>query len=185
MNKTTIFATTSYRLSADLLIIRLKRVGISTNKISALFPSKSRPNSALCWLGKCLTSTGWRNEDMSLTVAGPLRRFFASKQFGAGIADRLEATGLAEESSRQLEEKLRQGQILVCVDAETDLEISLAWHVCYQMNADSLLVSSSYDDSAVKAPARARSSRANRPLFRTPNFGSSLLPLPAWVGASA
>lgn len=184
MNKTTVFATTSSRLSADLLIIRLKRVGISTNRISALFPSKSRPNSALCWLGKCLTSNGWRDEDMSLTVAGPLRRYFSGKQFGHGIADRLEATGLAEESSRQLEEKLRQGQILVGIQAENDLEISLAWHVCYQMNADSLLISNSHEDAQAK-PALVRASRRSRSLFPASSFSPSLLPLPAWAGAPA
>ena len=180
MNKTFIFATSPSRLSADLLIIRLKRVGISTSTISALFPSKSRPNSALCWLGACLTSTGWRNEDMSLTVAGPLRRYFGGKQADRGVADRLVGTGLADESARQLEEKLRQGEIVVCIQAENERQMSLAWHVCYQMNTESLLVSSAQHEATVKHRPRPR-----RSVFRSPSFATALLSSPSWAGAPA
>ena len=38
-------------------------------------------------------------------------------------------------------------------DPETDLEISLAWHVCYQMNADSLLISAAHEEAPAK-PSR-------------------------------
>jgi hypothetical protein len=157
MSKTFVFATSSSRLAADLIIIRLKRVGLAMDKISALFPSQFRPNTALCWLGSRLTSAGWRDQDTALSIAGPLGRYFTGKSAKRGLADRLEATGLAEESSRQLEEKIRQGQILICIQADSDEEVSKAWHVCYQTDSDSLFVTSGQETVTVQAfPRRFR-----------------------------
>ncbi len=128
MSTTSTFAIATSTIHADLIIVGLRRVGISTAGISVLYPSYSRPNSVLYWFDGAaqlaLSPTG-----ETVTVSGPLR--FALNQYrnrGAfpSLVGSLRSLGLTEEQSFSYEAALLDDHVLICVEA-ADESVATWW----------------------------------------------------------
>jgi hypothetical protein len=142
MSTTSVFATATSTIHADLIIVALKRVGISTSGISILYPSYSRPDSVLYWIDGAsqlaLSPTG-----ETVTVSGPLR--FVLEQHRArgafpSLVDSLRSLGLSEEQSLGFEGALLKDRVVVCVEAADEGELALIFHIFHHIGAEKIVI---------------------------------------------
>lgn len=135
MQPSSVFAAATSRLHADLMIIRLKRAGISSGKISAIFPERLSPNAASCWLEGHSQPTLYCEE--TVTIAGPMRKALSTESETAFIRS-LQRAGVGLNDACSYAERLGKGQILLCVNTDDQTEIALAWHTLRELEAEAI-----------------------------------------------
>ena len=141
MNEPYYIACSNSKMDADITMIRLRRVGIGTEKISVLFPRHQMPNAVVSWmslpedLGLCI------GQD-PLMAAGRLRDSLASAPSGGSLTQLLEGAGFPFDLARDIEMSLEFGRILIFVHDLTDRELALAWHVFTEFSVDVLAMGS-------------------------------------------
>ena len=142
MSTTSVFATATSTIHADLIIVALKRVGISTAGISILYPSYSRPDSVLYWVDGAtqltLSPTG-----ETVTVSGPLR--FALDQHRErsaypSLVGALRSLGLSEEQSLSFEATLLEERVVLCIEAMDESELALIFHILHHIGAEKIVL---------------------------------------------
>lgn len=136
MSSIPVFADAHSRLHADIAIIRLVRAGIRTGRISAVFPCRQAPNSVCCWL-KDFRRVSLRSA-LPIATAGLLGQLFNRKARTAEVENTLESLGLAPEMAERVIEKVRDGQIVLCVHARNETEASIAWHIFQHVGAENI-----------------------------------------------
>lgn len=137
MQPTSVFAAALSRLHADLLLVRLQRGGIATEKLFAIFPERSQPNSALCWdtgQSTTLDSSGER-----VTVAGCLRGSVRVETETLLIRS-FQRLGVDLQHACVLAERLGRGEILIGVQSSNSAEISIALHTLRELEAEAIAV---------------------------------------------
>lgn len=141
MRTTTVFATASSSIHADLIIVGLKRLGIATSSISVLYPSYLQPDSVLYWIdgaSRLVLSTG-----DTVTVSGALR--FALEEgreteaFPA-LVPNLRSLGLTDEQSLGFEADLRDDRVVVCVNSSDDSELALIVHILHHIGSEKIVI---------------------------------------------
>ncbi len=168
MNSIPVIATASSRLHADVMMIRLRRAGIPIGHISAISPSSSLPNSVAVWL------THWRRAMLklghdTLMAAGPMRRWLRkSGEKAISPAQMLTDAGFDRIATKQAEERLRQGETLLCVHAKDEDDVAIAWHVFKHAKADFIALPT----RPLNPPARPAARPTSYPAL-------ALLPMPA------
>jgi hypothetical protein len=142
MSMTSIFATATSTIHADLIIVGLRRVGISTAGISVLYPSYSRPDSVLYWLDGAarlaLSPTG-----ETVTVSGPLRLVLnehTDTDSFPSLVNSLRSLGLTEEQSLSYESSLLEDRVVLCIEAMDDSELTLIFHILHHIGAEKIVV---------------------------------------------
>lgn len=146
MQPSAVFASANSRLHADVIAIRLTKAGVATSKISAIYPERLKPNCADCWLKGRNASTAFGSE--TFVAAGPLASA-VSLESEADLVRTLHATGLSLEDAHASVERLGKGQILICAQVTTEEELSVAWHMFCELQADDISIAST------KKPQRA------------------------------
>lgn len=142
MSTASVFATATSTIHADLIIVALKRVAISTSGISILYPSYSRPDSVLYWIdGAAQLSLSPTGE--TVTVSGPLR--FALEQHRSrgefpSLVDGLRALGLNEQQSASFQASLLEDRVVICVEARDDAELALIFHILHHIGAEKMVI---------------------------------------------
>ena len=135
MKPTSVFAFATSRLHADLIVVRLKHAGISCEKVSAVFPGRLTPNSALCWLEGKTAPSAYEGED--LVAAGPLGKAL-SMENEVTLAQSLVRAGLQSEEAAEYAEGLTKDQILICVHTANEDEVAIAWHTLCESRAEEI-----------------------------------------------
>ncbi len=162
-----VIASASSRLHADVMLIRLRRAGIACQKISALFPRNSIPNSVACWL-KLDQERTLHVGDETVVPAGPIRSQLHHNHDAASVAEWLEGAGVDHVSGQALVEKVEQGHTLLSVTTTSEDEASIAWHVFKHVSADCIVVG----EHGTKE--KSRTQRRDQ-----------ATPLPLWAAAAA
>jgi hypothetical protein len=141
MSHILVFASAESRLHADLLIVRLRKAGVSPAAISILYPRASQPNSAVCWLehsSKFALATG-----EAMASAGFLAEIFHAGEPAKPrpLAHALAALGVSDEQSAGVEEILAENRIVVAVDARKENELPAILQVLKQGAAETVFIS--------------------------------------------
>ena len=131
-----VFADTLSRLHADIAIIRLVRAGITANKISAVFPRRSAPNTVCCWLKHFHRVPAAMA--LPLAAAGLLGRLFQRDTTARALEQDLEGLGLSAEDSHRVLERLEDGSVVLCVHARSRREAALARSIFEQVRAENI-----------------------------------------------
>jgi hypothetical protein len=142
MSTTSVFATATSTIHADLIIVALKRVGISTSGISILYPSYSRPDSVLYWVdGAAQLTLSPAGE--TVTVSGPLRfaldHHRSSAEFPS-LVEGLRSLGLSEEQSFSFEATLLEDRVVLCVEAVDESELALIFHILHHIGGEKIVI---------------------------------------------
>jgi hypothetical protein len=156
MSHLLVYATTESRLHADLVVVRLKRAGISTSSISILHPESLRPNSALCWMNGSAflhLSTG-----QSVSISGSLSRSLKGEggANGASFADRMGKLGLDNQQRSSLEESLLENRIVIAVEVHDEFEMPAIYHTLRGLDVQKVCTA---DVASKGSPASTRSHR--------------------------
>ena len=123
-------------MHADLIIVGLKRVGISTRGVSVLYPSSPRPDAVMYWLDGssrlALSPTGG-----TVTVSGPLR--LALDEHRSDLAfpllrQSLRSLGLTQEQATCFEGALLEDRMVIVVEAIDDAELALIFHTFHHVS---------------------------------------------------
>jgi hypothetical protein len=128
MSHLLVYATTESRLHADLVVVRLKRAGISTAAISILHPEALRPNSALCWING--SAFMHLSSGQAVSVSGALSRALKDEgeANGSPFTDRMKKLGLNHEQGSSLEESLLENRIVIAVEVSDEYEMPAIYH---------------------------------------------------------
>jgi hypothetical protein len=156
MRTTSVFATATSTIHADLIVVGLKRVGISTEVISVLYPSYSQPDTVLYWLDgasrRVLSPTG-----ETVTISGPLRFIMDAQQHETELpflVQSLRALGLTQEQSAGFEAALLEDRVIIAVEAMDEAELGVIFHILHHIGADKIAMA-----ETEKLSATARGSR--------------------------
>lgn len=149
MNATPVLALVNSRLGTDVVMIRLRRAGIECRKISAVFPRRFTPNAVACWLN-IAQDKNLGSDSEPISAAGPLREVFAESGNRASIADLIERAGFDRKAAAAAEHHLRFGENLLCVHAEDEAEVSIAWHVFKHSMVETIAVGGSLAETEAK-----------------------------------
>ncbi|MEO7413485.1 MAG: hypothetical protein ABIZ81_09015 [Opitutaceae bacterium] len=169
MSTTSVFATATSTMHADLIVVALKRVGIPTLGISILYPSHARPDSVLYWVDGAtqfaLSATG-----DAVTVSGPLR--FALERYHEGadfpsLAGGLRSLGLSAEQSAAFEATLLEDRVLLCIESADENELALIFHILHHIGAEKIVLTEI-------APTRERTRRRGQQARRAAGTALSL-----------
>ena len=161
MRTTTVFATATSSMHADLIVVGLKRVGISTCGISVLYPSYSQPDTVMYWLDGsarlALSPTG-----ETVTVSGPLRLALEDHRTESpfpSLRNSLRFLGLTQEQSIAFEGALLEDRVVIGVEAADDSELAMIFHIFHHIGAEKIVIA--------ETPVAARPSRAveSEPVF--------------------
>jgi hypothetical protein len=139
MSATPVLALINSRLGTDVVLVKLRRVGIDCRRISVIFPRRFVPNAVTCWLPVQSRPTFDVDCD-PLLVAGPWRMRYGLSSQRAPIATLVERTGFDHGIAMDAVRHLQSGGTLLCVHAESEAEVSLAWHVLKHSMADLIAV---------------------------------------------
>jgi hypothetical protein len=143
MKNLPVIASVNSRLHADVALIRLRRAKINFRAISVLFPIHSMPNAVGCWLPVAARAK-LRVGSGDIACAGFFRKQLSSPSVahedGREVADLLVHAGVDLMGAHILAERLGQGHILLCVHADSDEEVAIAWHVFRHACADTIIV---------------------------------------------
>jgi hypothetical protein len=163
MSTTSVFATATSTIHADLIVVALKRVGISMNGISLLYPSYARPDSVLYWIDGAtqllLAPTG-----ETVTVSGPLRFALDEHQEHLNypcLVGALRSMGLSEEQSSGFEASLLEERVVLCIESTDESELALIFHILHHIGAEKIVLT---EMAPTQEQARRRST--NSPLRR-------------------
>ena len=155
MRTTTVFAAATSTMHTDLIIVGLKRVGISTRGVSVLYPSCSPPDAVMYWLDGssrlALSPTGG-----TVTVSGPLRLALEehrSDMAFPSLRESLRSLGLTQEQATGFEGALLEDRMVIAVEAVDDAELALIFHIFHHIGAEKIVIAEA-----------ARASRHPRPL---------------------
>jgi len=136
MSSFPVFADVSSRLHADIAIVRLIRAGIRPERISAIFPRRSAPNSVCCWL------TDFHRIPISsalpLAAAGIFGQLWKRGIHSAAVERKLETLGLDPEIANRFLEKTEGGQIVICVHARSETEAVTAGRIFQRAGAENI-----------------------------------------------
>jgi hypothetical protein len=152
MSHLLVYATTESRLHADLVVVRLKRAGISTEAISILHPKSRRPNSARCWLSGSVILPLSSGENIS--VSGALSRAL-NKYPLSSFATRMGKLGIDHEQSESLENSLLEDRIVIAVEIQDEYELPAIYHTLRGLDVQKVNIS----DVAHKGAATSISHR--------------------------
>ncbi|MEO6567558.1 MAG: hypothetical protein ABIO94_02245 [Opitutaceae bacterium] len=169
MSSISVFATATSTIHADLIVVSLKRVGISTSGISVLYPSDSRPDSVLYWVnGETrfdLSPTG-----KAVTVSGPLRLLLEQhhrRSESASIVEGLRSLGLSVEQSMAFEATLLANRVVLSTEAKDENELALIFHILHHIGAEKIVLTEA-------APMHNRMRHTVRPSRRRAEASMSL-----------
>lgn len=142
MSTTSVFSSVTSSIHADLIIVALKRIGISTSGISIIYPSYSRPDSVLYWVDGA-TQLNLTPAGETVTVSGPLR--FAldqdrSRSAIPSLVESLRSIGLNEEQSLGYEATLLDDRVVLCIEASDESELALIFHILHHIGADKIVI---------------------------------------------
>jgi hypothetical protein len=167
MSHLLVYATTDSRLHADLVIVRLKRAGISTSLISILHPQSLRPNSAACWIkgAALIPLPSGESVSVSGSLSRPLNDDLEKNESGP-FADRLRRMGLNQEQGGSLEESLLENRIVIAIEVHDEYELPAIYHTLRGMAVQKVNIADIARDG-FGVPAR---SRKYRPLFAPAAF---------------
>ncbi|HEU5081345.1 MAG TPA: hypothetical protein VFT72_19190 [Opitutaceae bacterium] len=152
MQPSAVFASANSRLHADVMAIRLTKAGVATSKISAIYPERLKPNCADCWLKGRKTAKLFGHENETFVAAGPLAAA-VSLESEADLVRTLHAAGLSLEDAHASVERLGKDQILISAEVATEEELSVAWHMFCELQADDIAI------AATKKTPRATPAR--------------------------
>lgn len=155
MHPNSVFAAATSRLHADLIVIRLRRAGISRERISAIFPVRLRPNSAECWLDGSTLPARFLGEEV--VVAGPLHQCLELGSEAAFVAG-LQHIGLGRHDAHACAERLGKGQILIAIQTADETEVAIAWHTLRELEAEGIALAIATET----APTEARNGTTRR-----------------------
>ncbi len=168
MAKKSVYCIASSLSQAESIVDRLKAEGFSNNDISALFPDKDStrdfahekntksPEGAITGSiagGVIGGALGWLTGIGALAIpglgpfiaAGPIMAALSGAAVVAtagGVAGALIGLGIPEYEAKRYEGKLKAGNILISVHAETSDEISRAKEIFEQANAQDISTAS-------------------------------------------
>jgi hypothetical protein len=135
-----VFASSTSRLHADLVIVRLKRAGIPPSYISLIHPLASCPNSAECWLGGSAQLRLSSGEEIA--ASGFLRRLLedagTSGTSPHSLDENLANLGLAHERRLALEETLLENRVVIAVDVVDRLELPTILQTLHRSGAEKI-----------------------------------------------
>jgi len=124
-----VYATTDSRLHADLLVVRLKRAGISTSLVSMLYPTCLRPNSTHCWIRGSVPFALESENDVTVSGMLGLRLSALLNRGGrSSLVDGLTEIGLSHEQSVNLSESLRGNGIVIAVEVADEADLPTIYH---------------------------------------------------------
>jgi hypothetical protein len=174
MSHLLVYATTESRLHADLVVVRLKRAGISTSAISILHPEALRPNSALCWING--SAFMHLSSGQAVSVSGALSRALKDEgdANGSPFSDRMKKLGLNNEQGSCLEESLLENRIVIAVEVSDEYEMPAIYHTLRGLAVQKV---STADVARKGGTAAARSHRFH------PEFAPAALAM-AWSPAA-
>jgi hypothetical protein len=135
MSSLPVFADTLSRLHADIALVRLVRAGLSPDRISAVFPSRSAPNGVCCWLKNFHRVP---RAQLPMAAAGLLGKLFRRGIQAAHIEQELDELGLSTDVTKRLVERTEDGRIVLCVHARTESEAAIAWHIFHHVGAENI-----------------------------------------------
>jgi hypothetical protein len=167
MSHLLVYATTDSRLHADLVIVRLKRAGISMAAISILHPQSLRPNSAVCWINGSAFLPLPSGE--GIAVSGSLSRPFnedLKKNESTPFSDRLCRMGLSREQGASLEDSLLENRIVIAIEVHDEYELPAIYHTLRGMAVQKVNLA----DIARHGPGIPARSGKYRPLFAPAAF---------------
>jgi len=170
MHPSSVFASASSRLHADLIVIRLRRAGINPERISAVFPQHLRPNSAECWMAGATKPVEYRDEPM--VVAGPLHKKLDLGSEQALIRS-LQEVGLGIHDAAACADRIGKAQILIAIATEDETEVAIAWHTLRELEAEGIALAITSDERIRTSPPARRPRRWGSRKART---AASLLP---------
>ena len=182
MSKQSVFCIATSRTQADLIVDRLKNARFSSNDISVLFPDKGTtrdfahekstkaPEGAATGAGTGGVlggALGWLAGIGALAIpgvgpfiaAGPIVAALSGAAVVAavgGIAGALIGMGIPEFEAKRYEGKIKEGNILISVHADTSEEVSSAKKIFEQCNAEDIATAG---EAGVREP-RSSSSKA-------------------------
>lgn len=139
MKSTFVLATAESRLHADIMMIRLRRAGISIDRISAVFSRRFAPNSCFFWLRNPRTLR-CRTKGESFFVAGPLEQLFGRGEVEA-VPTILRHLGLSRRESVHFGHSLWLGHGVLCVEVKDQDQAAIAWHIFKHSRAEDITVS--------------------------------------------
>jgi hypothetical protein len=156
-----VFCIATSQTQAEVVVDQLRAAGFSSNDISVLFPDKrgtqdfahvshtKAPEGAAAGAGTggvVLGALGWLAGIGVLAVpglgaliaAGPIMAALSAAAVGAavgGVAGALVGMGIPEYEAKRYEGKIREGNILISVHAESSEEVSRAKAICENAGA--------------------------------------------------
>jgi hypothetical protein len=139
MSHLLVYATAESRLHADLMVVRLKRAGIGTDRISVLHPQAARPNSALCWLDGA--SSVQISSGETASVSGHFRLSLESSHGTAtasALVDRLRRLGLSRDQSSNIEESLLENRMVIAVEVTDEFELPSIFRTLRSLDAEKI-----------------------------------------------
>jgi hypothetical protein len=160
MQPSAVFASATSRLHADVIVIRLTRAGLPASRISAVFPERLKPNCADCWLEGRKKSPSFGVEP--IVAVGPLS---ASLDLSseASLVQSLRAAGLGLEEAKSSVERLGKGQVLICAAVRSEEELSIAWHMFCELQADDISIATTIKPAPAAAWLKPQNRRRRQP----------------------
>lgn len=123
------------RLEADIAIVRLRRVGIACDQMSAAFPRRLFPNAVACWMAT-FAHTVFQFEDEPYHVAGPWGGILTDASDDRSLLHRLERVGFGRGTATLVLERFYRRNIVLCIHCIDAQEASLAERVLRGCAAD-------------------------------------------------
>ncbi len=183
MSKKSVFCIAKSRTQADSIVDQLRGAGFANTDISALFPDKDTtrdfahekhtkaPEGAATGAGTGGVlggALGWLAGIGAIAIpgvgpfiaAGPILAALSGAAVGAavgGITGGLVGLGIPEYEAKRYEGKIRQGNILISVHADTSEEVSIAKEIFERTGAEDIATAG---ESAVK-------DRSDKPEYST------------------
>lgn len=155
MSTTSVFATATSTIHTDLIIVALKRVGVSMGGISILYPSYSRPDSLLYWVDGA-TPLALSPAGETVTVSGPLRFALDQHQERSefpSLVGGLRSLGLSAEQSVGFEAALIEDRVVLCVEAADEGQLALIFHVLHHIGAEKIVLT---ETTSIRDPRERR-----------------------------
>lgn len=185
MAKKSVLCIATSRTQAENIVDRLQDAGFSNNDISALFPDKETtrdfahekksksPEGAAAGAGTgglLGGALGWLAGAGALTIpgvgpliaAGPIMAALSGAAVGAavgGLTGALIGMGIPEYEARRYEGKIKSGNILISVHAESHEEIKRAKSIFEQAKAED--ISTTGEDKVAKDQDPSRSEKTS------------------------
>ena len=143
MRTTTVFATASSTMHADLIVVGLKRLGIPTSGVSVLYPTYSQPDTVVYWLDGS-ARLAMSPSGQTVAVSGPLRVALEQQYHGEDgippLVQGLRSLGLTNEQSHNFESALLNDRIVIGINTSDDSELALVIHILHHIGAEKIVI---------------------------------------------